>query len=211
MTSKAGDLHMERISKFVAGIVEARDPDLGEHHQRLGEGAVWFAQHIGRSAEELEMLSIGARIHDIGKLSISERVLNKPGRLTASEFSLVKQHAEIGTQLLAPLGLDTRINEIVYHHHENYDGSGYPGGLAGTAIPPLARIVRIWDSFDALTTDRPYHKGVACEEALRLLVYESHCYDPTWLESFCKMMRESVRGEQETVTSPAAVQHSPHE
>jgi HD-GYP domain-containing protein (c-di-GMP phosphodiesterase class II) len=188
MTAKREDWDIERISKFVAGIVEARDPGLGEHHQRLGEGAALFAQYIGCSSEEIELLSIGARIHDIGKLSISEHVLNKPGRLTASEFSLVKQHAEIGTRLLAPLGFDSRINEIVYHHHENYDGSGYPRGLAEKAIPLLARIVRIWDSFDALTTDRPYHQGVAGEEALRLLQRDSHLYDPILLESFCKMM-----------------------
>ena len=211
MREKPQDSAIERISKFVAGIVEARDPELGEHHHRLGEGTALFAQHIGCSAEEAEMLSIGARIHDIGKLSISEHVLNKPGRLTASEFSLVKQHAEIGAQLLAPLGLDSRISEIVYHHHENYDGSGYPHGLAEKAIPPLARIVRIWDSFDALTTDRPYHRGVASEEALRLMQQESHLYDPILLESFCKMISNHPKSNREVETGPAVLRDSLHD
>lgn len=211
MTAKLEDSEIQRISQFVAGIVEARDPDLGEHHHRLGEGTVQFAKYIGCPAEDVELLSFGARIHDIGKLSISEHLLNKPGRLTASEFSLVKQHAEIGTQLLAPLGLDARINEIVCYHHENYDGSGYPRGLSESAIPLLARIVRIWDSFDALTTDRPYHQGVAGDEALRLMQQESRLYDPTLLESFCKMMSEHLTLTQEVETSPAVLQHSPHD
>ena len=188
MNREPEDPHLQRISRFVAGIVEGRDPDLGEHHQRLGDGAALFAKHIGCSEAEATLLSVGARIHDIGKLSISEHILNKPGRLTAAEFALVKQHSEIGTQLLAPLGLDPRISEIVYHHHENYDGSGYPRGFAGEAIPPLARIVRIWDSFDALVANRPYHQGVPIDEALRLLQRESHFYDPILFKSFCEMM-----------------------
>jgi hypothetical protein len=140
VTGNPRDSHLERISKFVAAIVEGRDPDLGGHHQRLGESAVLFAQHIGCSSEETELLSVGARIHDIGKLSISEHILNKPARLTAAEFSLVKQHTEIGNQLLGPLGLASRISEVVHYHHENYDGSGYPRGLAGEAISLLARM-----------------------------------------------------------------------
>jgi HD-GYP domain-containing protein (c-di-GMP phosphodiesterase class II) len=188
MASDPNDSQVERISKFLAGIVEARDPELGGHHERLGESAVQFARHIGSSAEEAELLFIGARIHDIGKLSISEHILNKPTRLTAAEFAFVKQHAEIGTQLLAPLGLDSRIADIVYYHHENYDGSGYPRGLAGEGIPLFARMVRIWDSFDALVTDRPYHQGVSGDAALRTMQCESHCYDPNLLNAFCVMM-----------------------
>jgi putative nucleotidyltransferase with HDIG domain len=179
---------LERISKFVAGIVEGRDPDLGGHHKRLGENALAFAKHIGCSAEEMEVLSVGARIHDLGKLSISEHILNKPARLTAAEFSLVKQHTQIGFQLLDPLGLDPRISEIVHYHHENFDGSGYPTGLAGAAIPLLARMTRIWDSYDALTMDRPYHQGVSSEEALQLLQRDSHFYDPDLLKEFCAMV-----------------------
>lgn len=188
------DSPLERISKFVAGIVEGRDPDLGGHHQRLGKSAALFAKYIGCSPEDAELLSIGARIHDIGKLSISEHILNKPARLSAAEFSLVKQHTEIGYQLLGPLGLDPRISEIVYCHHENYDGSGYPQGLSGEAIPLLARMVRIWDSFDALTMNRPYHQGVSSEEALQVLQRGSHFYDPLLLKPFCKMMNEQQIG-----------------
>lgn len=190
MTDKREDLHPERISRFVAGIIEGRDPDLGGHHERLGQMAASFAQQVGCSSEEAKLLSMGASIHDLGKLSISEHILNKPARLTASEFSLVKQHAEIGCQLVAPLGLDARVSGILRHHHENYDGSGYPNGLSGQAIPLLARIVRIWDSYDALISDRPYHKGIPGREALRVLQRESHFYDPALLEAFCEMAPE---------------------
>lgn len=190
MSSNPYDWHLERISKFIAGIIEGCDPDLGGHHRRLGQSAVLFAQHISCSPEDTERLSIGARIHDIGKLTISEHILNKPARLTATEFSVIKQHPEIGKQILGPLGLDPRISEIVHYHHENYDGSGYPEGLSGEAIPLLARMVRIWDSFDALTMDRPYHQGVPGDEALRALQRDLHFYDPALLKSFCEMINK---------------------
>lgn len=184
------DSALEKLSKFVAGIVEGRYPDLGGHHQRIGKSAVLFAKHIGCSPEDAELLSIGARIHDIGKLTISDHILNKPAKLTATEFSVIKQHSEIGCQILGPLGLDSRISEIVHFHHENYDGSGYPKGLSGEAIPLLARMVRIWDTFDALTMDRPYHQGVSGDEALQVIQRESHFYDPFLLKSFCEMMNK---------------------
>ncbi len=192
MTSgNSTDPHLEKISRFILGIVEARYPDLGAHHQRLGKLAAAFARHLGYASRDVELLWIGAHIHDLGKLSISEHILNKPARLAATELSLVQQHPELGLQLLEPLGLDTRIAEIVYCHHENHDGSGYPRGLAGEAIPVLARIVRILDSFDALTTDRPYHKGIASAAALRVLQKDGHCYDPVLLAAFMEMINNT--------------------
>ena len=192
MSSNSYDSHLEKLSNFVAGIIEGRDPDLYGHHQRIGKISLWFAQHIGCSAEDSKLLSIGARIHDIGKLSISEHILNKPTQLTATEFSLVKQHTEIGNKLLAPLELDSRISEIVHCHHENYDGSGYPQGLSGEDIPLFARMVRVLDSFDALTSTRPYHPRISCDEALRMLERDSHFYDPFLLESCCEMMNKQA-------------------
>lgn len=180
---------MEKITKFVAGLVEGRDPDLAVHHQRLGENGESFARHLQCAAEEVNLLSIGARIHDLGKLSISDHILNKPSRLTAAEFSLVKQHAEIGADLLAPLELDPRIDDIVRYHHENYDGTGYPRGLKGDRIPFFARIVRILDSFDALTVNRPYHQGVSPGDALKRLEHDADRYDPDLLQQFCRFVK----------------------
>ncbi|WP_317930213.1 HD-GYP domain-containing protein [Halioxenophilus sp. WMMB6] len=175
---------LENISKFISGIVEGRDPDLNGHHQRLADKIVHFADHVGCSAEERHLLGIGASIHDVGKLSINEHILNKPTRLTASEMALVRQHPEIGYQLLSPLGLDPRITDVVRYHHENFDGTGYPGGLEGKSIPFLARIVRLWDTFDALTMNRPYHKGVPIEEALEVMAGSERHYDPELLRAF---------------------------
>ena len=188
MTWLTAESLQERVAAFVAGIVEGRDPDLGEHHQRLREGTMLFAQHVGYTTEEAQLLSVGARMHDIGKLFISEHILKKPARLTANEVNLVQQHALIGSQFVEPLGLDSRVHEIVLYHHENYDGSGYPRGLAGEAIPAMARIVRIWDSFDALTMTRPYQQAVSTTQALHLLEQDSHLYDPYLLKSFSELI-----------------------
>jgi response regulator RpfG family c-di-GMP phosphodiesterase len=176
------------IYKFATEIIEERYPDLGSHLFRISNQAIKFAEFASLSKEETSIFSIGAGIHDIGKLMISDYILNKPAKLTGSEYALIKRHAEFGFKLLAPLNLDDRINEIVLHHHENYDGSGYPHGLIGKKIPLLARMARILDSFDALTEDRPYHKGICDIEALGMLQNVSHYYDPNLLECFCDMI-----------------------
>lgn len=148
-------LELKSIKEFITGIIEERYPDLGGHQIRVTENAALFAQYIDLSQQDSESLIIGAGIHDIGKISISDYILNKPAPLSRNEFSLVKQHSEFGYKLLTPLKLGSHITEIVLYHHENYDGSGYPEGLSDDNIPFLARMTRILDSYDALTMDRP--------------------------------------------------------
>lgn len=155
----------------------------------MGSSAERFARHLGCTSAEVKLLCLGAQIHDLGKLSISDHILNKPARLTAAEFSLVKQHADIGADLVAPLDLDPRVNDLVRFHHENYDGTGYPRGLKGDGIPFFARLARILDSFDAMTMTRPYHQSVSPDEALRRMERDSHCYDPDLLHQFCVAIR----------------------
>ncbi|MFC7288873.1 HD-GYP domain-containing protein [Herminiimonas glaciei] len=191
MSTTSAELQLEKISRFIGGIMRGRDPDLADHLQRLDAKTAEFGRYIGLSETESSLLGIGGGIHDIGKLCINEQVLNKPSRLTSAEFFFIKQHPMAGYQLLAPLELDTRVTDCVLHHHENFDGSGYPHGLAGENIPLFARIVRIWDSYDAITMNRPYHKGRSSEEALAILEKDKALYDPALLDSFTSMMRLS--------------------
>lgn len=191
MNNNASDkncCNLNGIYGFATGLIEERYPDLGAHLFRINNQALKFAKYASLSEEETNLFAIGAGIHDIGKLSISDYILNKPAKLTKSEFALIKRHVEFGFKLLAPLNLDKRISEIVLYHHENYDGSGYPYGLTGKEIPLLARMTRILDSFDALTEDRPYHKGISDIEALNILQNESHNYDSNLLECFSNMI-----------------------
>ncbi|MBX9798966.1 MAG: HD domain-containing protein [Burkholderiaceae bacterium] len=189
MSTTSPELQLEKISRFIGGIMRGRDPDLADHLQRLDTQAAQFGRYIGLPEQEAKLLGIGAGIHDIGKLCINEHVLNKPSRLTPAEFFFIKQHPMAGYQLLAPLELDKRITDCVLYHHENYDGSGYPQSLAGEDIPLFARAVRILDSYDAITMNRPYHKGRSSSEALALLQKDKKFYDPALLDSFTEMMR----------------------
>jgi len=179
---------MPHISAFIQRVVEARDPDVASHQSRLGDYARGFAEHLSMSREEIQGLVYGAEIHDIGKLSISESILHKPSRLTHAEYLLVQQHAVLGAELIEPLRLPDQVVMIVLHHHENFDGSGYPSKLSGAEIPLLARIIRIIDSYDAITEDRPYHKGIPSEDALAMLNSASHWYDPELLDEFTRFI-----------------------
>ncbi len=180
-------LEISSIKEFISGIIEERYPDLGGHQTRVTDNAALFAKNIGLSQQDSEFLMFGTGIHDIGKISISDYILNKPAQLSRNEFSLVKQHTEYGYKLLTPLKLDSQVTEIVLYHHENYDGSGYPEGLTGDDIPFLARATRILDTYDALTMNRPYHKGVTNKEAIEIMEHDQQFYDPYLLESFSKM------------------------
>lgn len=183
------ELSLEKISQFIDGVIRGRDPDLADHLQRLEGSALRFAHYLGFSSEDAQMLAIGASMHDVGKLGIDEQILHKPASLTPTEFSVIKQHPVIGHEMIAPLELDQRIVDSVLHHHENFDGSGYPHGLSGQSIPLFARAVRIWDSYDALTMNRHYHRGESKDHALAILQRDHVYYDPELLKPFIAMMR----------------------
>jgi putative two-component system response regulator len=180
---------LDRFAQFVHRLIDGRDPDLAEHHARSSDISIKLCQRIGCTPSEIKLIAIASAMHDLGKMSINEHILNKPARLTKTEFELIKQHSVIGGHLLEPLGLDVKVTRVVVHHHENFDGSGYPEALRGEDIPYLARIMRITDSYDALTADRPYHKGVSSQDAVTILLKDSRFYDPYLLESFCQLMQ----------------------
>ena len=149
--------------------VEAKDRFNRGHSRRVAELAGRFAKTLSLPRRETELLETGAKLHDIGKIGIPEEILNKPGRLTDQEFDVIKSHPVIGEQILKPLEFLADARPIVRHHHERWDGSGYPDGLKGAEIPRPAAILSICDAYDALTSDRPYRPGLPAIEALAIL------------------------------------------
>jgi putative two-component system response regulator len=149
--------------------VEAKDRFNRGHSRRVAELAVRFAKLMSLPRRDVDLLEIGGKLHDIGKIGVPEEVLNKPGKLTADEFDLIKAHPVIGEQIIRPLDFLADARPIVRHHHERWDGAGYPDGLKGIEIPRPAAILSICDAFDALTSDRPYRSGMPVKEALSIL------------------------------------------
>ncbi|HTE47903.1 MAG TPA: HD domain-containing phosphohydrolase [Gemmatimonadaceae bacterium] len=146
----------ESVITSLALTVEARDQYTDGHCQRLARYASALGEAIGIGGEDLAALERGGYLHDVGKIGIPDAVLLKPGRLTSDEFEMIKEHPLIGERLCGTLRSLALVRPIVRHHHERLDGSGYPDGLRGDAIPLLAQIVSIVDTFDAVTTTRPY-------------------------------------------------------
>lgn len=146
--------------------LEAKDPYTHEHSRRVTAYAVELGRHIGLAEEELEMLSFAGMLHDIGKIGVRDHLLTKRGVLDGGEYELVKMHPIVGERIVRPLGLVGQELAIIRHHHERFDGLGYPDGLAGERIPLLARIVTVTDSFDAMTTTRSYRSAQGVEISL---------------------------------------------
>ena len=159
----------EQVIFALAAAVEAKDAFTGPHTARVGASAQRVGERLGLDATDLESLLRGGLIHDIGKIGIPDTVLLKPGGLSDEETAMMRQHPVIGAEIVKPLSSAASLEPIVRHHHENFDGTGYPDRLGGEEIPLLARIVAICDAYDALTSDRPYRRGRSADEAMRVL------------------------------------------
>ena len=153
--------------------IEARDATTDGHCQRLARYAVELGSEAGLAEDELAALAKGGFLHDIGKVGIPDAILLKPAPLTPAEFAVMKRHTEIGDRLCGELRSLRRVRPIVRHHHELLDGSGYPDGLRGGAVPLLAQIMGVVDVFDALTSSRPYKAPIAVERAFDQLTAEA--------------------------------------
>lgn len=157
----------QRSLSAITDILEAKDPYTYGHSYRVTHYALAIARHMDLSIEQLESLELGGLLHDIGKVGIPETVLNKPGALTEAEYELVKAHPNRGFAMLWRLpGLESAL-QVVRHHHERYDGRGYPDGLAGEEIPLLARILAVADAYDAMTSKRPYRPALDHAQAIQ--------------------------------------------
>jgi putative nucleotidyltransferase with HDIG domain len=178
----------------LAMAIDAKDDVTHSHVRRVQQLAMAVAREMGISNEaELKALEAAALMHDTGKLAVPEHILNKPGGLTDAEFDKMKLHVDIGADILSLVGFPFPVVPIVRCHHENWDGSGYPNGIAGEAIPVGARILSVVDCFDALTSDRPYRKRLPDEAAVNILRERSgRMYDPAIVDTFIRIRKDIV-------------------
>ncbi len=184
-------------------MLDIKDVKTGRHATRVAEWAVRVAERMGLDDEELRDLEIASILHDIGKVGIPDAILLKPGRLTDSEMRLVKRHPEFGWAMLRSIPGFERVSLQVLHHHERFDGGGYPSGLAGEAIPLGARIVAVVDTFDAMMSNRPYRRGLGVSEILDRLEPEQDAqFDGEILRLFLDIAGEHV-GEVGQIRGPS--------
>jgi len=188
----------ESVLFSLARMVEARDKDTGNHCDRLAYMSVVFGKRLGLSTEQLEALRRGGVLHDIGKLGIPDRILLKQGKLDADEWETMKQHTIIGSALCSPLRTMRSTVDIILGHHERWDGSGYPFGLAGEDIPLLARIFQIVDIYDALSSARPYKPAFPQEKVIAMMEEEAAkgWRDPDLVEKFLEIVRSEPQSLQ---------------
>ncbi len=181
-------LGMEAAHQVIATLaneLNARDADIQQHTERIGRYAAELGHRVGLSAADLHAIAYSILLHDLGRIGISESIMLKQGPLTAEEREAVRRHTEIGERIAAPLHGADRFGPIIRHHHERWDGLGYPDGLRGEAIPTGARIIAIVDAFDAMTQFRPYREALSITEAISELRRErNHQFDGGLVDEF---------------------------
>jgi putative nucleotidyltransferase with HDIG domain len=187
----------------LAQAIDAKDQVTHGHIQRVQAMSLALARRLSAGDDALvEALEAASLLHDLGKIAIPEHILNKPGRLTDAEYARMKEHAAIGADILSSIEFPYPVVPIVRHHHENWDGGGYPAGLRGDVIPLGARILAVVDCFDALTSDRPYRPRMSTEEAFAILrERRGQMYDPAVVDAFIELQQalpslEATRGSQ---------------
>ena len=165
--------HASKVIEGIAVVVESRDRYTGNHCKRLGAYAVRVGRLLGVGDEDRRILQLGGVLHDLGKIAVSDTILNKPGRLTPEEYEIMKSHAAVGSELLRNLRTLERVIPLVRHHHEKLDGSGYPDRIGGKELSLLVRITSVVDVFDALHSKRPYKEGMPVDQCFSILREES--------------------------------------
>jgi HD-GYP domain-containing protein (c-di-GMP phosphodiesterase class II) len=184
LESQILDLRTALVCSFNQ-LLDLRDLNTGVHSTRLAEWGLRVARDLGVPESCMSDLEMGALLHDIGKIGVPDGILNKPGKLTQEEYELVKRHPEFGWTVIRNLPGLEQTSLYVLHHHENFDGTGYPAKLKNSEIPIGSRIVSVIDAFDAMVSSRPYRKGLPLEEAFRRLNEASGTqFDPAVIKSF---------------------------
>ena len=181
------DLHLATIEALALAI-DAKDQTAQSHIRRVQVYATSIARGLGMSDTEIQGVKTAALLHDIGKLAVPEHILSKPGPLTQEEFQKIRVHPQVGAEIISAVPFPYPVAPLILSHHERWDGKGYPQGLKAEEIPLGARILSVVDYFDALTSDRPYHKAMTPEAALALLQQEAgRALDPAVVQMFVKM------------------------
>lgn len=179
---------VDNLILFLGKVVSLKSPYTMNHSNHVRSLTLLLARQIEFPASQFKILGHAAALHDIGKIAISEYVINKPTLLTEVEELMIRQHTALGYRSIQPLHLDPLIGDVIRYHHENYDGSGYLEGLKGGEIPLAARMVKITDAYDAMTSLRPYRTAYTSAQAIELLKEECHHFDPWLLDEFLKMI-----------------------
>jgi len=186
----AAEVEVKIIADFCEHVTRLRDPYENRHGRAVCNLAERMAQELEMSRDDMRQLGYGARLHDAAKLLIPEVILNKPGRLTLQEWDMIKAHPQMGVKMFSIVDLDPRIIDIILHHHENQDGSGYPDGLKGNQISRMARIIRICDTFESMTRKRSYKPMYSQQESLqRMSKHVGNIFDPILFEKFSAMLK----------------------
>jgi len=173
----------------LAAAVETKDSETVGHARRVADYAVAIARDLGYPPDQMQQIEHSALLRDIGKVNVPHSVLNKAEALTPEEFERVKSHVQTGADMVSQAPFLARCAEIILHHHERCDGSGYPDGLRAEEIPLGARIVAVADDYDAMTSDRPYHKALPPETAIQIIRQGTGTlYDPVVAKSFLKVV-----------------------
>ena len=188
--------------------IDAKDRYTAGHSNRVARYSVSLAQKLGLSKDECDTIFLAGLLHDIGKIGIDDQVLNKPGRLTKAEFEHIKLHPRLGYEILKGIRPLEKVLPIVLHHHEAWNGSGYPEGLVETATPRMARIMAVADAFDAMSSDRPYRQGMSEEESAAILREGAGSqWDPEVIEAFFEIRDEIRQIAAETTDETSAEFH----
>lgn len=207
--------HVDQVNKLylstietLATAIDAKDQVTHGHIRRVQRFALGLAKKIGiTDTLQLQALEAAALLHDMGKIAVPEHILNKPSKLTMGEFEKMKLHASVGADILSSISFPYPVVPIVRHHHENWDGTGYPDRLRGTAIPLGARILSVVDCFDALTSDRPYRTRLSDEDAISILMERrGTMYDPLVVDTFVAVKDELADAHYINMQSPSNVE-----
>lgn len=185
--------YIDDITKVFSECVDMRDAYTNGHSSRVAKYTALLARELGKSDGEVQKMHQVALLHDVGKISIPDAVLNKPGRLTNDEFAVMKSHAQRGAEVLSNIKIEMGLAEGAGAHHERYDGKGYPKGLKGEEIPEVARIISVADAFDAMHSTRPYREKMELGAAVEEIKKGSGTqFSPDVVDAFMRLYQKGV-------------------